>query len=100
MMKKKNIKEKEKPMISKINEFTYGYVFLQFTLTVVVLVFLVLYIIYGKFIKTLLFFMGLLLLVMGYNNTIIYFRKGYTKIYYISGIVVLILFVLLLVGII
>jgi len=95
---KKNKKEKTKTSI--INEYNYGYIFLQFALTVVVLVFFILFLVLDKYIKVLTFFLGILLLVMGYNNTMVYHRKNYTKIYYISGIITLIVFILMIIGVI
>lgn len=95
-MEKKNNKKN-----NKINEFNILGVNLQIILTIVVVILGLLYLIAGsKFLNWLYIFIGLDLIIMGYNNIKIFKKQGLTIVYFASGIALIIYTILRMVGVI
>lgn len=93
-MEKKNKKK------SKINEFNILGVNIQIILTIVVLIFGLLYLIVGSKFRNLFYlFIGLDLVIMGYNNMRIYRKQGLTIVYFASGIALIIYTILAMIGV-
>ncbi|MBR2679001.1 MAG: hypothetical protein IKE63_06250 [Bacilli bacterium] len=93
-MEKKNKKK------SKINEYNILGINVQIVLTIIVCIFgLLSLIVSSKFLKFLYLFIGLDLLIMGYNNERIFRKEGLTIFYMISGIVLVIYSILKFIGV-
>ena len=85
-----------KKKISKINEFNILGINIQIILTVIVLIFGLLYLIVGsKFRNIFYIFIGLDLIVMGYNNIKIFKKQGATIVYFATGIALIIYTILI-----
>lgn len=85
---------------NKINEFNILGINIQIILTIVVVVFLLLYLIVGsKFLNLLYLFIGLDLLIMGYNNNKVFKKEGFTIVYYASGVALIVYSILRMVGV-
>ena len=91
---------KRKTKSSKINEFNILFVNLQFILTITVFIFFILSFFYSSMFCWLELFLGLSLLMMAYNNQLIYKRKRATIVYFVFGILVLLLDILMFLGVI
>ena len=89
-----------KKKISKINEFNILGINIQIILTVIVLIFGLLYLIVGsKFRNVFYIFIGLDLIVMGYNNIKIFKKQGATIVYFATGIALIIYTILSMIGV-
>lgn len=89
-----------KKKISKINEFNILGINIQIILTVIVLIFGLLYLIVGsKFRNIFYIFIGLDLIVMGYNNIKIFKKQGATIVYFVTGIALIIYTILSMIGV-
>jgi hypothetical protein len=89
-----------KKKISKINEFNILGINIQIILTVIVLIFGLLYLIVGsKFRNIFYIFIGLDLIVMGYNNIKIFKKQGATIVYFATGIALIIYTILSMIGV-
>ena len=93
-MEKKNKKK------SKINEYNILGINVQIVLTIIVCIFgLLALIVSSKFLKFLYLFIGLDLLIMGYNNERIFRKEGLTIVYIASGIALVIYSILKFIGV-
>ena len=89
-----------KKKVSKINEFNILGINIQIILTVIVLIFGLLYLIVGsKFRNIFYIFIGLDLIVMGYNNIKIFKKQGATIVYFATGIALIIYTILSMIGV-
>lgn len=94
-MKNKNTNKN----VSVINKYNILPVMLQFIFTILLIIFGILYFVNGDYNKWFLLFLGLDLMVMGYNNNIIYRRKNFTFLYVVFGIIVLFISLLFFLGV-
>lgn len=92
-MKNKNTNKN----VSVINKYNILPVMLQFIFTILLIIFGILYFVNDKWF---LLILGLDLMVMGYNNNIIYRRKNFTFLYVVFGIIVLFISLLIFLGVI
>lgn len=72
----------------KISELT---ITLQLLITVVIVVFIILYFINHKFINFLELFIGVDFALMSINNFIVYKRKGLTPLYFVFAIITILI---------
>jgi hypothetical protein len=92
--------EKKDKKKSKINEYNILGVNVQIVLTIIVCIFgLLALIVSSKFLKFLYLFIGLDLLIMGYNNERIFRKEGLTIVYIASGIAFVIYSILKFIGV-
>ena len=75
-------------MKAKKKENSKVSLYLQFLLSIIVIVFIILYFIHHQNIS-LEFFLGSTLFVMGYNNNKFYQRKNMTVLYYVIGMILI-----------
>ena len=94
-MKNKNTNKN----VSVINKYNILPVMLQFIFTILLIIFGILYFVNGDYNKWFLLFSGLDLMVMGYNNNIIYRRKNFTFLYVVFGVIVLFISLLIFLGV-
>ena len=85
--------------ISKINEYNILYVNIQAILTICTCVLLVIYFFNNKALWLLEIFGGLTLLMMSFNNYIIYRKSKFTVVYLVIGIITIIFGIVNLMGI-
>lgn len=85
---------------NKINKNNILFVNLQIILTIAVIIMFIVYMFNKKYFMWLELVLSLALLVMGYNNQVIYKRKNATILYVFVGTLLLILFILSLFGVI
>lgn len=90
----KNVQE-----ISKINRFNILFADLQVVFTILTIVCIVWYFFNTKVWHVLQFVLGITLIVIGYNNKIIYNRPKFAYVYYVIGILLIIFEILLLLGV-
>ncbi len=83
--------------VSPINRFNILFADLQFIFTILTLVFFIWYIFDSRMWDTLQFILGITLLVIGYNNKIIYDKPRKATFYFICGAIILILEILSLI---
>lgn len=93
-LKKDSKKQKKKIKGSVINQFNIFFVDLQMVLTFLTIIVFVLFIFHSKMLSYLQLSLGVTLLVMGYNNQIIYKRAKFTVAYVFVGIILLVLCIL------
>lgn len=91
------MKKEEKS--STIHRFNIVFINIQLLLTVVTVVLGIWFIFDSKLMQVFQLFLGLDLLIMAYNNQIIYHRKKATVIYAVLGILLLILDLLMFIGV-
>ncbi len=101
MAKKENISKKKSNDVQprKITRFNIVFINIQLFLTFLTIGLFIWYIIDSDIIYLFQFFLGITLLVMAYNNQIIYRRKLATVIYSIVGIILLILDLIMYIGV-
>ena len=85
--------------ISRINRFNILFVDLQVFFTVLTIVCVIWYFFNAKVWHVLQFVLGITLIVIGYNNKIIYNRPKFAYVYYVIGILLIIFEILLLLGV-
>lgn len=85
--------------ISKINEYNILYVNIQAILTICTCVLLVIYFFNNKVLWLLEIFGGLTLLMISFNNYIIYRKGKFTVVYLVIGIITIIFGIVNLMGI-
>ena len=85
--------------ISRINRFNILFVDLQVFFTVLTIVCVIWYLFNAKVWHVLQFVLGITLIVIGYNNKIIYNRPKFAYVYYVIGILLIIFEILLLLGV-
>ncbi|MBR4618341.1 MAG: hypothetical protein IKO49_03455 [Bacilli bacterium] len=73
--------------------------FVQFILSVITLVFLIIYFFNKNFMSALQISLGLTMLITGYNNYYVYKRKLLTLVYFVLGLLLLALAVITIIGI-
>ena len=94
-MKKNNNKK-----TNKINDYNILGINIQIGLTIVVLILALLYLIVGsKFRNAFYIFIGLDLIIMGYNNIKVFKKTGATIVYFTTGIVLIIYTILSMIGV-
>lgn len=95
--------EKDKNVIqlpvSKVTRFNIIFIDFQLFLTFLTLGLFIWYIIDGEIIYLFQLFLGLTLLVMAYNNQIIYHRRRATVLYAVIGTILLILDLIMYIGV-
>mgnify|MGYP006916049641 CR=1 FL=1 len=90
----------EKKKNTKINEFNILGVNIQIVLTIIVVIFGLLYLIVGSKFRNLFYlFIGLDLIIMGYNNIKVFKKQGLTIVYFASGIALIIYTILAMIGV-
>lgn len=95
-MEKNNKKKKN----NKINDYNILGINVQIVLTILVLIFGLLYLIVGsKFKNVFYIFIGLDLIVMGYNNIKVFKKQGATIVYFATGIALIIYTILAMIGV-
>jgi hypothetical protein len=94
---KKN--KKENNGISKINRFNILFVDLQVIFTVLTVIVLIWYLFDKSAWHFLQIILGITMIIIGYNNKIIYNRPKFAWVYYITGAVLIIFDILLLLGV-
>lgn len=104
MSKKKELKkEKIQEMVDtqprKITRFNIIFINIQLFLTFFTLGLFIWYIIDASMIYIFQLFLGITLLVMAYNNQVIYCRKKATVLYTIVGVILLILDLIMYIGV-
>ena len=101
MTKKENISKQKNNDIQprKITRFNIVFINIQLFLTFLTIGLFIWYIIDSDIIYLFQFFLGITLLVMAYNNQIIYRRKLATVIYSIVGTILLILDLIMYIGV-
>lgn len=101
MTKKENISKQKNNDIQprKITPFNIVFINIQLFLTFLTIGLFIWYIIDSDIIYLFQFFLGITLLVMAYNNQIIYRRKLATVIYSIVGVILLILDLIMYIGV-
>lgn len=99
-IKKKSTKvvEKENNGISKINRFNILFVDLQVVFTILTVIMLVWYLFDASAWHFLQIVLGLTMIIVGYNNKIIYNRPKFAWVYYIVGAILIIFDIILLIG--
>lgn len=85
--------------ISKINRFNILFVDLQVIFTVLTVVMLIWYLFDSSAWHFLQIVLGITMIIIGYNNKIIYNRPKFAWVYYIVGAVLIIFDILLLIGV-
>lgn len=103
MVKKKEIIKKEKKKVNcqqprAITRFNIAFINLQLLFTFLTIGLFIWYIIDSSMIYVFQLFLGITLLVMAYNNQIIYRRKIATIAYSVVGVVLLILDLIMYLG--
>lgn len=101
-MKKNNEKKqqlKNNSKVNTINQYNIFPVVLQFIFTILVIVFGILYFINGDFNKWFLLSLGLALIIMAYNNHMVYKRANFTILYLVVGVIILIISILNFLGV-
>ena len=91
--------DKEKKEMRKITRFNIVFINIQLVFTFLTIGLFIWFIIDSSIIYLFQFFLGLTLLVMAYNNQIIYRRKVATFLYIIIGIILLILDCIMYLGV-
>lgn len=101
MAKKENISKKKSNDVQprKITRFNIVFINIQLFLTFLTIGLFIWYIIDSDIIYLFQFFLGITLLVMAYNNQIIYRRKLATVIYSVVGVILLILDLIMYIGV-
>ena len=102
--KKKSTKPVEKKKndnngISKINRFNILFVDLQVIFTILTVIMLVWYLFDKSAWHFLQIVLGITMIIIGYNNKIVYGRPKFAWVYYITGAVLIIFDILLLLGV-
>lgn len=102
--KKKSTKAVEKTKaenkgVSKINRFNILFVDLQIIFTVLTVIMLIWYLFDKSAWHFLQIVLGITMLIIGYNNKIIYNRPKFAWVYYITGAVLIIFDILLIIGV-
>ena len=85
--------------ISKINRFNILFVDLQVIFTVLTVIVLIWYLFDKSAWHFLQIILGITMIIIGYNNKIIYNRPKFAWVYYITGTVLIIFDILLLLGV-
>lgn len=101
-MKKNNEAKQQLKNNSKVNTINQHNIFpvvLQFIFTILVIVFGILYFINGDFNKWFLLSLGLALIIMAYNNHMVYKRANFTILYLVVGVIILIISILNFLGV-
>ena len=91
--------KKENNGISKINRFNILFVDLQVIFTVLTVIVLIWYLFDKSAWHFLQIILGITMIIIGYNNKIIYNRPKFAWVYYITGAVLIIFDILLLLGV-
>ena len=94
---KKN--KKDNNGISKINRFNILFVDLQVIFTILTVIVLIWYLFDKSAWHFLQIILGITMIIIGYNNKIIYNRPKFAWVYYITGAVLIIFDILLLLGV-
>ncbi len=90
---------KNNSKVNTINQYNIFPVVLQFIFTILVIVFGILYFINGDFNKWFLLSLGLALIIMAYNNHMVYKRANFTILYLVVGVIILIISILNFLGV-
>ena len=91
--------KKENNGISKINRFNILFVDLQVIFTVLTVIVLIWYLFDKSAWHFLQIILGITMIIIGFNNKIIYNRPKFAWVYYITGAVLIIFDILLLLGV-
>ena len=91
--------KKDNNGISKINRFNILFVDLQVIFTVLTVIVLIWYLFDKSAWHFLQIILGITMIIIGYNNKIIYNRPKFAWVYYITGVVLIIFDILLLLGV-
>ena len=91
--------KKENNGISKINRFNILFVDLQVIFTVLTVIVLIWYLFDKSAWHFLQIILGITMIIIGYNNKIIYDRPKFAWVYYIVGAILIIFDILLLLGV-
>lgn len=83
-------KEEKKSLLS---------LYLQFIMSFVVIIFIILYFVNKKYVLPLELSLGATLIIMGYNNKVFYKRKNVTILYIIIGVVLVVFSILQFLGV-
>jgi len=89
----------EREKNNKINRFNILFIYVQLILTILTIIMLIIFLVKNNGRYLLQLFLGLDLIVMGYNNHLLYKRKGISIVYAIIGVVILITDLLLWLGV-
>ena len=91
--------KKDNNGVSKINRFNILFVDLQVIFTVLTVIVLIWYLFDKSAWHFLQIILGITMIIIGYNNEIIYNRPKFAWVYYITGAVLIIFDILLLLGV-
>lgn len=94
-----NKNKKDNNGVSKINRFNILFVDLQVIFTVLTVIVLIWYLFDKSAWHFLQIILGITMIIIGYNNKIIYNRPKFAWVYYITGAVLIIFDILLLLGV-
>lgn len=98
LKKDKEKKDKLKDSISPINRFNILFVDLQILFTVITIICLIWYFFNSKVWYILQIVLGITLIIIGYNNKIIYNRGKFRYVYYVIGVALIVFDILLMLG--
>ena len=89
----------ENKVVSKINRFNILFVDLQVIFTILTVIVLIWYLFDKSAWHFLQIILGITMIIIGYNNKIIYNRPKFAWVYYITGAVLIVFDILLLLGV-
>ena len=91
--------EKTNSRISKINRFNILFVDLQVVFTILTVIMLIWYLFDKSAWHFLQIVLGITMLIIGYNNKIVYNRPKFAWVYYITGAILIIFDILMIIGV-
>ena len=97
--KKKSTRVVEKKGISKINRFNILFADLQVIFSILSVIMLIWYLFDSKVWHILQIVLGVTMIIIGYNNKIIYNRPKFAWVYYIVGAILIVVDILIILGV-